>query len=505
MGNVSISCCEKRDKDSEQPDIARVLTEPDAELKVAIRGSSQHVNDPDLEHFCHTFVAAPSSRSFEEAYEVERGRNQELGVGASGSVHRAVERTSKQEFAVKTIDRKGMNQHNLAALKTEMNIMSILDHPHIVKLHEYFEEGDKTIMVMELLTGGELFDRIANSRRGFSEHQAAGYMRQILLAMAYLHKLNIAHRDIKPENFMMQDNSDDTNIKLIDFGIAAKIRPGGKLRTAIGTEDYLAPEIFAYNCQYDWKADIWSCGVVLYVMLTGRRFHIDAKKKRILQEGFRIEGMEGLSDGAKAFMRSMLTVNPDERLEAADLLHHAWLDAEAPRHCASLDDGMIGRLRSFNRSRKLKQICMTFVATQLNEVEVASMRSVFESLDVNGDGSLSLEELRNGMQAVGLAPEDIEAFMALDSDGSGEVDWTEFLAAAVDLQTTRKKEIIANAFRKFDIDGDGEITKAELSKVLAGEAEGISEKKIQELMDEADLDGNGTISLEEFETMMLTR
>ena len=148
----------------------------------------------------------------------------------------------------------------------EFNNLRSLDHPNIVKIHEYFEDRDKCYIITEILKGGELFDEITRRNR-FSENDAAMIMKHIFQSVNYCHKNHIMHRDLKPENIMLEENKDYSQIKIIDFGLSRHFENDEIIHQAIGTPDYMAPEVM--NRQYNEKCDIWSCGVILYILLSG--------------------------------------------------------------------------------------------------------------------------------------------------------------------------------------------------------------------------------------------
>jgi calcium-dependent protein kinase len=147
-----------------------------------------------------------------------------------------------------------------------MSILKQLDHPNILKLLEIYDWRNYYYLITEMCDGGELFDKI-RALRHFTEKDAAQVMKSILSAVVYMHKLGIVHRDLKPENMLYVDKSPTSNIKLIDFGTARKIQSGKKLTKPIGTAYYIAPEVI--NKDYDEKCDVWSCGVILYILLCG--------------------------------------------------------------------------------------------------------------------------------------------------------------------------------------------------------------------------------------------
>ncbi|CAJ1446740.1 unnamed protein product [Effrenium voratum] len=212
--------------------------------------------------FDHDFTRE-NAGSLEDAYAVQK---KPLGEGSFGSAFRATCRQTGQERAVKAIEIRGVK--NPARFQREINIAKKLDHPNVVRLHETFRDAKKIYLVMELCTGGELFDRIVDEApSGFDENHAAKYIRQILSAICYLHAHRFAHRDVKPENFLFHDPSPESQLKIIDFGLACQFEPGIKMSTKAGTAYYVAPEVLKGD--YDEKCDVWSAGVISFVLLCG--------------------------------------------------------------------------------------------------------------------------------------------------------------------------------------------------------------------------------------------
>ena len=193
---------------------------------------------------------------------------EQLGTGAFGSVYRAIDKKSHEIRAVKTLVLPD-EQPRAERVLEEVDILKTLDHPNIITIYEVILEDNKLHIVTELCTGGELFDRIIDSGH-FSENQAAKIMFDVIKAVMYCHKFGIVHRDLKPENLLFETKELDALIKVIDFGTSKKIKPNTKLRTLMGTVRYIqayyiAPEVLLGY--YDEKCDIWSCGVILYILL----------------------------------------------------------------------------------------------------------------------------------------------------------------------------------------------------------------------------------------------
>lgn len=464
----------------------------------------------DSSCFKHVFTHENPGR-IDDYYKMDRKKM--IGEGSYGQVVMGEDKATKAIRAVKAIDVKKISDPK--RFQDEIVIQQSLDHPNIVKLFEVFKDAKRVYLVMELCTGGELFDRIveeAEKHEGsaFGEPQTATYMQQIMGAMQYMHSHNFAHRDIKPENFLMQNKGADAVIKVIDFGLAKKFVPGGDpMRTKAGTPYYVAPQVLGSE-GYDEKCDIWSCGVIAYILLCGYPPFYGDKDDEILRRvksgvfEFPSPDWDNNTKACKDLITQMLTLDASRRPTAEALLDHPWLKskaADAGSVAPAMATGLASRLRSFRGVARIKKVALTLIAQQLKDEDIDELSKTFKALDVNNDGTLTPQEVREGMTKHKIdVPEDLEALMrAVDSDGSGVIDYSEFIAATMTTKQYARKEVMWAAFRFFDLDGDGSITREELSKVMKENPEAAS---IAEMIREVDLDGDGTISFDEFCTMM---
>jgi len=369
---------------------------------------------------------------------------------------------------------------------------------------------------MELCTGGELFDRIvaeAEKREdglAFTEANAATYMTQILGAMSYLHMNNFVHRDIKPENFLMQNQDDKAAIKVIDFGLAKRFTIGSSeiMKTKAGTPYYVSPQVL--SGKYDEKCDVWSCGVIAYILLCGYPpFYGDTDSDilKMVKKGkfeFPEEDWSTVSAPAKDCIAKMMTKDSKDRPSAAQMLDHPWIKDKAIRTTGAISKDICSRMKKFTGATKMKKLTLTMVAQNLKDEDIKDLRQMFEQLDENNDGTLTIQEIQESLTKYeATMPSDlVEIIRNLDTDGSGSIDYTEFIAATVTQKQYLKKEVVWSAFRQFDKDGDGSITKAELAEVLQIQEGGIGQELVNSMMTEVDTDGDGKISYEEFCVMM---
>ncbi|CAG9321820.1 unnamed protein product [Blepharisma stoltei] len=437
-----------------------------------------------------------------------------LGDGAFGSVRKITHRITGEIRAVKTIHKKTLRtEEERQTFFNEVSVLRSLDHPNILKFYEFFQDDKNYYLITELCSGGELFDRIINNG-SFSEATAAEYLRQILSVLAYCHERNVVHRDLKPENFLLDTTEPDANLKVIDFGTAQFFRPGEYMSQKFGTPYYIAPEVLRKH--YNEKCDVWSAGINLYVFLVGYPPFGGNTDEQILRKvtagrfSFPSPEWDNISFEAKDLISKMLTIDPSRRISAKDALRHTWL-SKAPRVPinSSLARTIFSNLQSFRAGRSLQKATFSFIASQLStKQEKDEMLNLFKSLDTDNSGTLSKAELIEGYTMLyGNQIDDIEGevdriMSQVDTDKSGEIDYTEFIAATLNKNRLLSRERLEAAFKAFDLDNSGTICAGEL-KALLGKHHNYDEDMWQDIVNEVDQNGDGLIDLREFTEMML--
>jgi len=261
------------------------------------------------------------------------------------------------------------------------------------------------------------------------------------------------------------------------------------------------------------SSDLWSLGVIMYVVLCGYPpFYGDTDadvlaKVRLGNFSFNAADWKIISDDAKNLIKNLLKMNPRDRYTAEQALNHVWVRNKAPKASnVPLQGGIVGNLKSFRSQNKLKKAALHVIASQLGENQIKGLRETFMQLDDNGDGLLTAAEMKEGLAKAGLKdiPADLQQILEeVDSDGSGVIDYTEFLAATLDKKDYQQKEVCWQAFRLFDRNGDGKIDKTEIANVLNdGDVANQANRDMAEIMKEIDTNGDGEIDFEEFMAMM---
>uniref|UniRef100_A0A0A9Y0P8 Calcium/calmodulin-dependent protein kinase type 1 n=1 Tax=Lygus hesperus TaxID=30085 RepID=A0A0A9Y0P8_LYGHE len=255
-----------------------------------------------------------------------------LGTGAFSEV-RLVERKEKpgEMYAVKMIDKKALKGKE-DSLENEIKVLRRLTHPNIVQLLETFEDRQKVYLIMELVTGGELFDRIVE-KGSYTEKDASDLIRQVLEAVNYMHEQGVVHRDLKPENLLYYSPDEDSKIMISDFGLS-KMEDSGIMATACGTPGYVAPEVLAQK-PYGKAVDVWSIGVISYILLCGYPPFYDENDAnlftQILKGEFEFDSpyWDDISDFAKNFIRQLMCVDVSKRFTCKQALQHPWISGNA--------------------------------------------------------------------------------------------------------------------------------------------------------------------------------
>lgn len=449
-------------------------------------------------------------KSFQEEYKIGKS----LGSGAFGEVRKVVHRATNENRAVK-IFRKDLavSDSSQKKLMEEINILRSLDHPNIIRVYEFFEDNKRFYIVMEQCNGGELFEEILK-RQNFGESQAAIILQQLFSAVAYLHDNGIIHRDLKPENILLEESRDIMNIKLIDFGTAVRVEHSKTIKGAIGTAYYIAPEVLSGT--YNHKCDLWSLGVIIFILLAGYPPFDGQNDEEILEKvkksnySFKNQVWNGISPEAKDLIKGLLAPSM-ARLTAHQALAHPWIKKNLQQQAVSNDvvKAALGGLSSFQQSSKLRDAVNTFITTQCVSIaDTKELRKVFKAMDTNGDGKLSREELLDYYsKEMGpeQAAEEVNRIMTqVDTDNSGFVDYSEFIKATLDFKTLSSAGFLRRAFEVFDKDGSGTISASELKRLLAGG--NVCEDRIwNEIIKNVDSNGDGEIDFREFEKIILSK
>ncbi|CAM9421813.1 unnamed protein product [Chrysoparadoxa australica] len=435
---------------------------------------------------------------------------EEIGHGHYGVVHRCTNRVTKEQFAIKTIKKGKVNR--LELLVREINILKTVDHPGIIKLVDVYEDDACLHLVTELCTGGELFDHIiakTESDEGhYSERDTAKLVHRILSAIEYCHnEHHICHRDLKPENFLFKSKGSEDDLKIIDFGLSRfEDNHATHMTTRVGTPYYIAPEVLTKK--YDKACDLWSIGVIMYILLCGYPpFYGDNDHEifRSIQKGeFRFLSPEWdtISDEAKHLISQLLLKDTTRRLTASQALVHPWFDlvmdgADTEANVSINKVRINHRLKRFVGSNAIKKLALNVIAHNVEEEDIGHLRKIFHSLDVDGNGEITVEELQLAVASEGMLElqEEVVALLAgVDTNGNSSLDYQEFLAATIERRVFTQERYMKQAFDHFDLEGKGHINVEDLKKAFGIDDAEAARKHLADL----DLNGDGLISFSEF-------
>lgn len=446
-----------------------------------------------------------------------------IGSGTFGIVYKVKHKFTNTYRAMKVVKRDTINyQDDNKQFLKEIEILSNLDHPNVMKIYEYFVDEINYYVMSELATGGELYEQLYK-RKSYTEADTAIIMEQLFSAVSYIHSKDIVHRDIKPENILLEssDITKEPFIKLIDFGTANFVKDNEILTLKVGTPYYTAPEVLKRS--YNKQCDVWSLGIIMYFLLSGSPpfdgFSDKEIFSKILTCKYSFEGEEWdlVSYEAKSLISKLLVIDPKLRITASEAKQDPWIikfDKIKKNYLnEKLNVNSLSRpfenLRKFNAKQKLQQSTIAFLVRQLSNSEVVkNLRNIFRSLDKNGDGSLSIEEIKEGFKTYygeTISDEEWkEIANNLDQDGSNSIEYEEFIRSTINLEDILTDKNLKLAFDFYDKDGSGYLDVNEIKSALGIiDNDVVTNQLIQNIIKNIDENSDGQISFEEFKDLML--
>ncbi|XP_034211832.1 calcium-dependent protein kinase 19-like isoform X2 [Prunus dulcis] len=385
----------------------------------------------------------------------------ELGRGQFGVTYLCTENSTGNKYACKSISkRKLVTKNDKEDIKREIQIMQHLSgQPNIVEFKGCYEDKQSVHVCMELCAGGELFDRII-AKGHYSERAASSICRAIVNVVNICHFMGVMHRDLKPENFLLSSKDENALLKATDFGLSVFIEE----ETEKGIFDAIL------EGEIDFASSPWP----------------------------------SISSSAKDLVRKMLTQDPKKRITSAQVLEHPWIKEGGEASDKPIDSAVLSRMKQFRAMNKLKKLALKVIAENLSEEEIHGLKAMFTNMDTDNSGTITYEELKSGLARLGskLTEAEVKQLMeAADVDGSGAIDYIEFITATMHRHRLERDEHLFKAFQYFDKDNSGFITRDELESAMKEYGMG-DDQTIREIISEVDTDNDGRINYEEFSTMM---
>jgi len=416
-------------------------------------------------------------------------------------------------------------------LRNEVRLMrmsSSTNHPNIIKVYVVFEDIRDLHIVMEHCSGGELFDRLSSDGVGskhFSEKDASKVARQILLAVRHLHKLGIAHCDLKPENFIFESKKRNAKLKLIDFGMAKIIHWRKYSQRMIGSPYYIAPEVL--RGQYNESCDMWSLGVLIFIIVFGFPPFFDPQNNRSRQKhneaiyvkinkGFKPKVADGwgpwfpksqpVSGGCKDLISRLLRKQIADRITSEEALEHPWIAGKAANSmlkAPKVNSSVRSSVKFFQRQCQLQSEILSVLSgcNYLSNSQVTAVEAAFKKMDKDGDGLITADELHHSLHKIDpdITEDECQTILlSVDANSNGVMDFDELLSSRINRKLTSKEERMRKIFKCLDRDGSNTLTAEEIKEAVISINSGISLEKCKELIAEADTNKDGVIDYEEW-------
>ena len=430
-----------------------------------------------------------------------------LGGGHFGTVRSAFRRFEKAPhklFAIKSISKKNLSINNLNDLIKEVDIISSLDHPNIIKFFETYNDNYYFHIVMELCRGKDLLSRI---NEGINDEKIiANIIMKILHAISYCHSKGISHRDLKPENIIFETPEIDSDIKLIDFGLSKKFKSNEKLHTLLGTPYYVAPEVLTK--EYNEKCDLWSVGIITYLLIVGdvpfRGKNNNDIFNKIIKENINFNSIKwkNFSNEAKNFVKLLLQKDYNKRPSAQEALNHNWFISIFTKIHKSIliEPNIFIALKNYKPCNILKKLVYKYIINSMGHSELKKYKTALFAFDIRHNGYVDLSELNKVFELlkIDISEEQIKKLMNA-AEGKKYLNYTEFIMCCLNLKEVLKIDKLESAFRYFDINNDGFIDANDIKKdMLRFGKKILNDNDVKKIIKEVEKNENYCISKKDF-------
>ena len=435
-----------------------------------------------------------------------------IGSGAFGKVRLYVDRDSKSfKYAIKTIKKNIFKRHSIESIKREVDILRSLDHPNIVKYFETYEDECYLHIVMEYIAGDNLF-RVLTDQKGFkfTERAISKIITCLLKAVLFLHHNGIIHRDIKPENIVFVEPDNFNALKLIDFGLSIQ-QNAKKDNRRVGTPYYMSPEMVRGN--FNYASDVWSIGVILFIMVTGKQPFRGKSKEEVFEKIKRgaydknTLGRAKCSKEVKDLIKKMLVTEHTKRITVECALDHIWFKQFEKNKNINLvvDQEIIESLKQFQYQNIFQKEIRFYLAKLCSDKEIIKLKQAFLAIDKDNSGEIEYEEIPKIFSELNIEASDTELkniFSSMDFHCDGKVNYSEFLAATISTINFNKEEKLWSAFKYFDTTDSGYITLDSVMDALKSSGVIIDEEGLTKTFNELQKKGK-KINFREFKAIAL--
>jgi len=445
-----------------------------------------------------------------------------IGEGTFGIVYLVEHKVTGKERAMKIISKmnaKNCMISNEESILNELSILRKIDHQNVVKIYEYYTDEENYYLITEYCPNGDLYNVMKNEF--LSEIQIACIMYQILLAINHIHKLQIMHRDLKLENILVSKKEENGlyRVKICDFGTSHLFKDGEKEKNITGSAYYIAPEVFKQK--YDFKCDLWSCGVIMYVLLTKKvpfaGKNLNEMKNNIIKKDYIREPLEKYSQNIRDLVDDLLERNHEKRLNAEKALTYELFKTF---QCKELINEIkpeeiktyIENIKKYKKRNNLVEIVLTYLIYNSDYEEIAGPLKLFNKLDKEESGKISFMDFYSGICF--LSGENIYedaariVFHNLDTNNNNYIESEEFIKAAVDKKLYSTEKMIKFAFNFVDTKKTGLITIDNIIDLFKDSSDENKEenikKEFEKIFNNVDLDKDGKIDFNEFSIFMKT-